>query len=74
MMYLKTFICHTGKFDFGECPETEKFYAKGRKKVIGKMKDETKCFSVLESAGLMSKIHSFVLKRDKGIRYKQKHC
>ena len=38
------------------------------------MKDETKCFPLLEFAGLMSKIHSFIMKRDKGIRYKQKHC
>ena len=50
--------------DFTEYPDNSRFYDMKNKKIIGKMKDETKSVSIVEFVELKSQIDSYI-KEDK---------
>ena len=56
------------KFDFSEYDKMSEFFDVTNKKVIGKMKDETKGVPITEFCGLRSKLYSFVQNNDIGCK------
>ena len=74
----KDFWANKDKFDFSDYNKNSGFYDPTNKKVIGKMKDETKGVLIVEFVGLRSKMYSYVqndeitCKKSKGI--KEKYC
>ena len=53
-------------FDFSKYPDNSRFYHVKNTKVIGKMKNETKCVHVDELAGLKSKLYSYIKEDNEG--------
>ena len=70
----KDFWVDKDKFDFSDYNKNSGFYDATNKKVIGKMKDETKGEPTVEFVGLRSKMYSYVqndeitCKKAKGIK------
>ena len=56
----KDFWADKDKFDFSDYNKNSSFYDPKHKKVIGKMKDETKGVPIVEFVGLRSKMYSYV--------------
>ena len=56
----KDFWVDKDKFDFGDYNKNSGFYDPMNKKVIGKMKDETKGIPIVEFVGLRSKMYRYV--------------
>ena len=55
-MFMKSFFKHKHLFDFS--PKDSMFFDKTNKRIIGKMKDESKGKIIDEFVGLKSKIYS----------------
>ena len=70
----KDFWIDKDKFDFSDYNKNSGFYDPKNKKVIGKMKDETKGVPIVEFIGLRSKMYNYVqndeitCKKAKGIK------
>ena len=66
-------------FDFSDYPLDSKFFDPANKKVIGKMKDESKGRNIKEFIGLKSKMYSLIavdkeeVTKAKGVNKKIKH-
>ena len=57
-MFIEEFFKHKHLFDFSNYPEDSKFFDQANKKVIDKMKDESKGKLIGEFVGLKSKMYS----------------
>ena len=73
----KDFWADKDKFDFSDYNKNSGFYDPTNKKVIGKMKDETKGVPIVEFVGLRSKMYSYVQNEDitcKKAKELKKYC
>ena len=55
-------------FNFSEYPDNSKFYDEIHKKVIGKMKDETKGVPIVEFVESKSKMYAYIKKILRGTK------